>query len=87
MFMQVQRAGIQISSLWLETIENGPASKLFHVLMTMMGLKQLLIVFQKFIQNIHSREQQLMDGEKDARKTIFTLSEKKEDQILWTMNC
>ena len=40
-----------------------------------MGQKQLLIVFQKFIQNIHSREQRLMDGKKDARK----------DQILWTM--
>ena len=32
MFMQVQRAGIQISSLWLGTIENGPASKLFRIL-------------------------------------------------------
>ena len=52
-----------------------------------MELKQLLIVFQKFIQNIHSREQRLMDGKKDARKMIFTPLEKEEDQILWTMKC
>ena len=50
-----------------------------------MGQKQLLIVFQKFIQNIHSRERPLMDGKKDARKMIFTPLEKEEDQILWTM--
>ena len=47
--------------------------------------KQLLIVTQKFIQNIHSREQRLMDGKKDARKMIFTPLEKEEDQLLWTM--
>ena len=33
-----------------------------------MGLKQLLIVFQKFVQNTQSREQRLMDGKKNARK-------------------
>ena len=37
------------------------------------------------MQNIHSREQRLMDGKKDARKMIFTPLEKEEDQILWTM--
>ena len=52
-----------------------------------MGLKQLLIVFQKFVQNIHSREQRLIDGKKDARKLIFTPLEKEEDQILRTMTC
>ena len=30
--MQVQQVSIQISSLWLATIKNGPASKLFRVL-------------------------------------------------------
>ena len=49
--------------------------------------KQLLIVTQKFIQNIHSREQRLMDGKKDARKMIFTPLEKEKDQIFWTMKC
>ena len=50
-------------------------------------IKQLLTFFQKFTQNIHSREQQLMDGKKDARKMIFTPLEKEEEQILWTMKC
>ena len=45
-----------------------------------MGLKQLLIVFQKFIQNIHAREQRMMNGKKDARKMIFTPLEKEEYQ-------
>ena len=44
-----------------------------------MVLKQLLIVFQKFIENIHSREQRLMDEKKDTRKIIFTPLEKEED--------
>ena len=44
-----------------------------------MGIKQLLIVFQKFRQNIHSRER-LIDGKKDAL-------EKEDEQILWTMKC
>ena len=52
-----------------------------------MRLKQLLIVFQKFTQNIHSREQRLMDGKKDARKMIFPPLEKEEDRILWTVKC
>ena len=52
-----------------------------------MGLKQLLIVFQKFIQNIHSRKQRLMDGKKDAGKIIFTPLDKKEMRILWKMKC
>ena len=50
-------------------------------------IKQLLTFFQKFTQNIHAREQQLMDGKKDARKMIFTPLEKEEEQILWTMKC
>ena len=33
-----------------------------------MGLKQLLIVFQEFIQNIHLREQQLTDEKKRFKK-------------------
>ena len=37
------------------------------------------------MKNIHSREQRLLDGKKDARKMIFTSLEKEEDQILWTM--
>ena len=45
-----------------------------------MGQKQLLIVFQKFMQNINSREQRLMNGKKDARKMIFTPLEKEEYQ-------
>ena len=52
-----------------------------------MGLKQLSIVLQKFIQNIHSREPRLMDGKKDAREMIFTPLQREEDQILWTMKC
>ena len=51
-----------------------------------MGIKQLLIVFQKFRQNIHSRER-LIDGKKDARKMIFPPLEKEDEQILWTMKC
>ena len=47
-----------------------------------MGLKQLLIIFQKFIQNIHSIEQRLIDGKKDAEKKIFTPLEKEKDQTL-----
>ena len=49
--------------------------------------KQLLIVTQKFIQNIHLREQRLMDGKKDARKMIFTPLEKEKNQIFWAMKC
>ena len=41
----------------------------------------------KLIQNIHSREQQLMGGKKDARKIIFASLEKEKDQIFWTMKC
>ena len=52
-----------------------------------MELKQLLIVLQKFIQNIHSREQPLIDQKKDTRKMIFNQLEKEEDQILRTMKC
>ena len=42
-----------------------------------MGQKQLLIIFQRFIQNTHSREQRLMDRKKDARKVIFNPLEKR----------
>ena len=52
-----------------------------------MGLKQLLIVFQKIIQIIHSRGLWLMDEKKDARKMIFTPLQKEEDQTLWKMKC
>ena len=45
MFMQVLRAGIQIPSLWLGTIENGPASKLFRLLMTLVLPKKKIWSF------------------------------------------
>ena len=38
-----------------------------------MKLKQLLIVFQKFTQNIDSRQQRLIEEKKDAKKIIFFL--------------
>ena len=37
------------------------------------------------MKNIHSREQRLLDGKKDARKMIFTPLEKEKHQILWAM--
>ena len=51
------------------------------------GTKAAIDRFYKLIQNIHSREQRLMGGKKDARKMIFTPLEKEKDQIFWTMTC
>ena len=50
-----------------------------------MGLDQASIVFQKCIQNIQSREQQLMDEKRVARRremiSQFCQFKEKEDQI------
>ena len=60
-----------------------------EVMLYSMRLKQLLIVFQKFIQNIHSREQRLVNTwkERHQKKMIFTPLKKEGDRILWTMKC
>ena len=45
------------------------------------GTNQLSIVFQKCIQNIHSRGKQSMDGKRVARRSPLRQFKEKEDQI------